>query len=176
MCADNNELLKINKSKSNSSKKKNSKKQKSVKSVNKNMTFGLKVQKADVKPKLKETELTLKYNVGTNVFKSKKVSKVTTEMSPYFYSVNNSRYKNAEEGVKPYLKFVKNITITYPVMIPARGNVKSRDSFTKSQKQKEKSRDLNSNRNLKILSSKPIEATTFIEQSVTNAQEKIAGN
>lgn len=176
MSTDNNELLKISKSKSNASKKKNPKKQKSFKNTNKNVTFGIKVQKAEVKSKPKETELTPKYNVGSNVFKSKKVPKVTTEMSPYFYSLNSSKYKNAEEGVKPYLKFVKNITITYPVMIPARDGVKSRDSFKKSQKQKEKSRDLNSNRNVKILSSKPVEATTIIEQSVTNTKEKIAGN
>lgn len=176
MSTDSNDLLRINKSKSNASKKKSPKKQKTFKNINKNVAFGIKVQKTEAKSKPKETELTPKYNVATNVFKGKKLLKVTTEMSPYFYSVNNSKYKNAEEGVKPYLKFVKNITITYPIMIPSRDNVKSRDSFKKSPKQKEKSRDLNSNRNLKIFSSKPVEATTFIDQSMTNTKGKIAGN
>lgn len=171
MSTDISELLKV-KSKSNTSKKKTSKKQKTVKNISKNATF----HKSDIKAKAKELELTIKYDDIANVVKNKKVSKVTTEMSPYFYSINNTKYKIAKESVKPYLKFVKNITITYPVMIPARENVKSRDSFKKSQKQKEKSRDLNSNRNVKILSSKPVEVTTFVKPSTKNTKENITGN
>lgn len=94
--------------------------------------------------------------------KNKKNQKIETttavptfDASPYFYAVNANKYKNSEESVKPYLKFVKNITITYPVIIPARDNVKR-----KPQKQKEKSRDVNSNRNINHFTAKPTTVMT----------------
>ncbi|KAL3289646.1 hypothetical protein HHI36_023055, partial [Cryptolaemus montrouzieri] len=94
--------------------------------------------------------------------KYKKVSRPTTELSPYFYAINNSKYKNSDDGVKQYLKFVKNITITYPILIPARDVMKPPEIMKKTQKQKEKSRDINSNRDLKGFSSKPQVTTPLI--------------
>lgn len=93
--------------------------------------------------------------------KNKKIQKtesttaVPFDGSQYYYAISTNKYKNSEESVKPYLKFVKNITITYPVIIPARDNVKR-----KPQKQKEKSRDVNSNRNLNHFTSKPTTVMT----------------
>lgn len=100
-----------------------------------------------------------------------------TEGGNYFYAVNNSKFRNAGQGVKEYLKFVKNITITYPVMIPAPDSIKSRDSFRKLQKQKEKSRDINSNSNDKLFTTKPsTSATTSVAKLTTKPWDKTTGN
>lgn len=132
-------------SKNKSNKKKNSKKQK------------VKPSKAVGRSKSKNSELTPKYN-------NKKVTDpVPSDVSPYFYAVNLNKFKTSEEGVKPYLKFVKNITITYPVIIPARDSIKFN---RKTQKQKEKSRDINSNRNLNPL---PVRTTTAVTTKGKNA-------
>lgn len=171
-------VIKVSKSKTTNLKKKNPKKQKTVKnSLQKNFTVPIKPPKLQIKSKLKDllNTTTTNYNLPIYVLKNKK-TKATTEISPYFYSVNSSKFKNTEDGVKPYLKFVKNITITYPVMIPARENMKSRDSFKTKQKQKEKSRDLNSNRNLKIFPPKSVELSTFTETSPSVVKEKVTGN
>lgn len=131
-----NDLNTKTKSKSGNNKKKNLKKQK------------IKPPKTVSRPKVKSPEITFKYNSLTKNKKLQKlIPEVTSEVSPYFYAVNSNKFKNSEESVKPYLKFVKNITITYPVIIPSRDNTKYRDPFRKSEKQKEKSRDINSNRN-----------------------------
>lgn len=170
--------FKVSKPKSTNLKKKNPKKQKTIKNnLQKNFTAPDKSPKIHLKSKLKDllNATTANYNLPVYVLKNKK-TKATTEISPYFYSVNSSRFKGTEDGVKPYLKFVKNITITYPVMIPARENVKSRDSFKTKQKQKEKSRDLNSNRNLKIFPPKSVAPSTFTETSPPIVKEKVTGN
>lgn len=87
--------------------------------------------------------------------------KPTPDILPFFYSTNNSKFRPSDENVKQYLKFVKNISITYPVMIPSPEAGKPRDGFRKLQKQKEKSRDVNSNRNNKQLNTKTPQATTI---------------
>ncbi|XP_031336072.1 furin-like protease 1 isoform X2 [Photinus pyralis] len=104
-------------------------------------------------------------NMNVQFNKKKQFSNISllTTTSPYFYSVNNTKFQSVGEGGKPYWKFIKNISITYPIMIPAREGIKSRDPFKKAQKQKEKSRDLNSNRNTKTFTSRPPEATTLID-------------
>lgn len=57
--------------------------------------------------------------------------------------------------MKQYYKFVKNITITYPILIPAKEIiVRPPEVVTKTLKQKEKSRDINSNRDLKTFTPK----------------------
>ncbi|XP_017773693.1 PREDICTED: furin-like protease 1 isoform X2 [Nicrophorus vespilloides] len=56
-------------------------------------------------------------------------------VSSFYYAVNSKLNE-----------FAKNITITYPVMIPAREFEKTRVDYRKIQKQKEISRDINSNR------------------------------
>lgn len=142
----------------------------------KSLILSTKSPKLQSKPKLKESHQMPKYNLPVYTIKSKKIPKPTTEISPYFYSLNNSKFKSTDEGVKPYLKFVKNITITYPIMIPARENIKLHDSIKKSQKQKEKSRDLNSNRNLKMFTAKPIEVTTIMKPSIAATKERTTGN
>lgn len=99
----------------------------------------------------------ISFNINNN-FKNKKLA---ATFSPYFYIVNGSNFAN-NESVKHYWKFVKNISITYPIMIPARDGAKPRDPFKRIQKQKEKSRDINPNRNVKLYTTKPTEiATTF---------------
>ncbi|XP_066152913.1 proprotein convertase subtilisin/kexin type 4-like isoform X3 [Euwallacea fornicatus] len=76
---------------------------------------------------------------------------VPSDFSPYFYAISNSKLKLSHENmVKHYLKFVKNVTITYPVMIPARDSTEKKN-FKKSQKLKEKSRDVNFSQNIKPL-------------------------
>ncbi|XP_015840650.2 furin-like protease 1, isoforms 1/1-X/2 isoform X1 [Tribolium castaneum] len=152
------ETNKVNKTKTNNIfKKKNSKKQR-----NKNLqkVTTTKPPKSQYKLKLKNTTPKISVPNVTNS-KNRKIAKTTTEFSPYFYAINTSKYKNSEDSVKQYLKFVKNITITYPVMIPSREMSKPRESFKKSQKQKEKSRDINSNRNAKVFTSKTTELTTY---------------
>lgn len=103
-----------------------------------------------------------------------KKPKIITDPSSFFY-YNYSKFKTSEESVKEYLKFIKNITITYPVMIPSREDIKARDPFRKNQKQKEKSRDLNSNRNSKAFTPKPT-TTTVLEIFTTTPKEKTTGN
>lgn len=162
------ELNKVNKTKTNNIfKKKNSKKQKN-KNFQKIITT--KPPKTQMKLKLKNTT-PKNYVPNVTNLKNRKITKTTTEFSPYFYAINNSKYKNSEESVKQYLKFVKNITITYPVMIPSRELSKPRE-FKKSQKQKEKSRDINSNRN--VFTSKTTELTTF--QTTTSSPKGKLGN
>jgi subtilisin-like proprotein convertase family protein len=172
--ANNIEPNKLNKTKSNAFKKKNSKKQKN-KNLQKSVTT-VKPPKSQYKSKIKNT--TPKYYVpnvtNINYTKNRKVTKTTTEFSPYFYAINSSKFKNSEESVKQYLKFVKNITITYPIMIPSRDFAKPRESFKKSQKQKEKSRDINSNRNAKVFTSKTTELTTY--QTTTSSPKGKLGN
>lgn len=137
-------------------KKKTSKKQKISKNSSKNVFHSVKPPKTIAR---------------TSLIKSKKTQKtnnITTPIpfggSPYFYAVSTNKYKTSEESVKPYLKFVKNITITYPVIIPARDNVKR-----KPLKQKEKSRDVNTDRNLNHFTSKPVPFRT-------TSRGKTAGN
>lgn len=150
--ANNIDTFKV-KNKSNSIyKKKNSKKQK-----NKNVIKSISTTKS---PKFKLKPKTIP-NV-TGYTKNRKVIKATTEFSPYFYAIDNTKFKTTDENVKPYLKFVKNITITYPVMIPSRELSKPRESIKKIQKQKEKSRDINSNRNAKVFTTKTSELTHFV--------------
>lgn len=157
---------KINKTKTtNSLKKKNIKKQK-------NKMLTTKPPKIPNKLKAKHTTPRYFFQNITNVsyLKNKKLTKPTTEYSPYFYAINNSKYKTSEESVRQYLKFVKNITITYPVMIPARDISKP---FKKSQKQKEKSRDINSNRNSKVFTVKPPELTTVVTTTTSQNGKKL---
>lgn len=96
--------------------------------------------------------------------------------SPYYYAINNTKFQNVGDIGKQYWKFIKNISITYPIMIPARDGTKSRDHFKKAQKQKEKSRDLNSNRNTKLYTPKPPEATTLLQTLTTNSKDMTTGN
>lgn len=158
-----NDIPKLPKSKSNSSKKKNPKKVK----ISKNMSLAAKSKISDTSVK---NNLPTVYTV-----KNKKTPKVTTELSPFFYSVNASKYRSHEESVKPFLKFVKNITIAYPIMIPAREPVKSRESYKSKQKQKEKSRDVNSNRNLKNFPTKTVDLTTIAEPTTAEVKDKATG-
>uniref|UniRef100_A0A6P7G4S6 furin n=1 Tax=Diabrotica virgifera virgifera TaxID=50390 RepID=A0A6P7G4S6_DIAVI len=95
-----------------------------------------------------------------NNLKTKKPVVTGSDVSPYFYAVsnyNNNKVRLDQNSVKQYLKYVKNITITYPVMIPARNVIKNFSTPKKSQKLKEKSRDINSNRNLKLIVPKTTE-------------------
>ncbi|XP_050314686.1 furin-like protease 1, isoforms 1/1-X/2 isoform X1 [Anthonomus grandis grandis] len=69
----------------------------------------------------------------------------TSNFSPYFYAISNTKKFDQESMVKHYLKFVKNVTITYPIMIPTREDSEKK-GFKKLQKMKEKSRDINFNR------------------------------
>ncbi|XP_072402021.1 uncharacterized protein [Diabrotica undecimpunctata] len=95
-----------------------------------------------------------------NNLKTKKPAVTGSDVSPYFYAVsnyNNNKVRLDQNSVKQYLKYVKNITITYPVMIPARNVIKNFSTPKKSQKLKEKSRDINSNRNLKLIVPKTTE-------------------
>lgn len=129
--------------------------------------------KNQTKIKNKLTTASPKYNMpvslNVNTNRNKK-PKIITDPSSFFY-YNYSKIKSSEESVKEYLKFIKNITITYPVMIPSREDIKSRDSFRKSQKQKEKSRDLNSNRNSKSFTQKPT-ATPLLRVITTTPKRK----
>lgn len=167
-----NDLNARNKSKSGNNRKKNVKKQKPTKTP-------IKPPKTVGRPKVKSPELTFKYNSLTKNKKPQKLTpEVTSEMSPYFYAINSNKFKNSEESVRPYLKFVKNITITYPVIIPSRDNTKYRDPFRKSEKQKEKSRDINSNRNrnLNPFISKPVPLRTTVAAPAVPTKGKNAGN
>lgn len=101
-------------------------------------------------------------------FKNKKLA---ATFSPYFYIVNGSNLAN-NESVNHYWKFVKNISITYPIMIPAREGTKARDPFKRVQKQKEKNRDINSNRNVKSYIPKSDEVTAVFH---TKARDKANG-
>lgn len=98
------------------------------------------------------------FPTGKNKQLSTEASTTTSDFSPYFYAVSNSKLKLSHENmVKHYLKFVKNVTITYPVMIPARES-QDKKNFKKGQKLKEKSRDINFNsQNLKIFLPKSTE-------------------
>lgn len=126
-----------------------------------------------------KTKLATKDNLNnTNLIKNKKITHPTTDVSPYFYAVSNSnpntKLKLDQDSVKQYLKFVKNITITYPVMIPSRDNIKNYNSIKKSQKMKEKSRDINSNRNVKLIVPKSTEMPTSAK--TTTLQKGQLGN
>ncbi|XP_060536835.1 furin-like protease 1, isoforms 1/1-X/2 isoform X2 [Cylas formicarius] len=127
--------------KSNGGTKKKNKKQK-----HKNLT---KTSKNFNKPKGKISSKELNNTISIKI---KKISTTTTDVSPYFYAVSNSKLK-----IDHYLKFVKNITITYPVMIPARDVAKNFNK--KGQKLKEKSRDINFNHNMKVFVPKSTEKT-----------------
>lgn len=170
-------------SRTKSNKKKPSKKPKIAKTTTKTVYHSIKPPKTIGRSKPKTPESTHRYHPLTkakkNNSKAESITTTTTttattvasfDGSPYFYAINTNKYKNSEESVKPYLKFVKNITITYPVIIPARDNVKYRESVRKPQKQKEKSRDLNSNRNLNQFTSKPLPT------SAITARGKTTGN
>lgn len=171
-------------SKAKSSKKKQNKKQKNIKNLIKatqspSQILSSKLLKNQTKIRNKvATTTTPKYfipvSLNTNVNRNKK-PKIILDPSSFFY-YNYSKFRPSEDSVKEYFKYVKNITITYPVMIPSRDDVKSRDSFRKSQKQKEKSRDLNSNRNNnKAFTQKPT-TTTLLEIFTTTPKEKTTGN
>lgn len=167
------------------SKKKQNKKQKNSKSASKIAlvpsipTFvSAKLLKNQTKIKNKNFTTTPKYyipvSINTNMNKNKKPKPITDPSSFFYY--NYSKFRTSEESVKEYLKFIKNITITYPVMIPAREDVKSRDSFRKNQKQKEKSRDLNSNRNSKPFTQKTPTSTTILDLFTTTPKDRTTGN
>lgn len=171
-------------SKTKTSKKKQNKKQKNIKNIFKttqgpsSQIIPSKLLKNQTKIKNKVTTTTPKYynipvSINTNTNRNKK-PKIITDPSSFFY-YNYSKVKSSEESVKEYLKFVKNITITYPVMIPSREDIKSRESFRKNQKQKEKSRDLNSNRNSKSFTQKPT-TTTLLRIITTTPKERTTGN
>lgn len=155
----------------NNSKKRNKNKSKKLKNKNaqKLYLFTTKVPKLynnnnKIKPKI---------NVKEQSISSKKVT--TTERSPYFYSVSNTNLKfDHDSVVKQYLKFVKNITITYPIMIPARDLMKTYNFNKKAQKLKEKSRDINSNRNIKVFIPTPIVETILPTQKTTAITKEIA--
>lgn len=89
---------------------------------------------------------------------SSTTSSTTSDFSPYFYAIPDNKVNmDREQLVKHYLKFVKNVTITYPIMIPARDS-SDKKSYKKSQKLKEKSRDIQSsdfNPNMKPFFPKP---------------------
>lgn len=160
--ANNIETFKVKNKSSSIYKKKNSKKQK-----NRNVYKALSTTKSPkfrIKPKTISSKNI--FNV-TSYTKNRKIIKATTEFSPYFYAIDNTKFKTSDESVKQYLKFVKNITITYPVMIPSRELSKPRESIKKIQKQKEKSRDINSNRNTKVFTTKTSELTHFIVTTST---------
>ncbi|KAF5294709.1 hypothetical protein FQA39_LY00193 [Lamprigera yunnana] len=157
--------------------KKPLKKQKNFKTFQKTTIPTSKVIKTQTKLKNKNYTVTPKdfvtFNSNSQLNKKKKISNSTfTTISPYFYSINNTKFQNGDSG-KQYWKFFKNISITYPIMIPAREGIKSRDPFKKAQKQKEKSRDLNSNRNTKTFTSRPPEATTFLDVLTSNPKDKL---
>ncbi|KAF7267577.1 hypothetical protein GWI33_019215 [Rhynchophorus ferrugineus] len=111
----------------------------------------------------KESILNTLNNTISNGVRNKKppvpfTSTTTTDFSPYFYAVSNSKIKlDHDSMVKHYLKFVKNVTITYPVMIPSRDVVFDKKNYKKSQKLKEKSRDINFNHNMKAFLQKTTE-------------------
>lgn len=118
--------------------------------------------KIQIKAKHKSSAKPVNSNItNPDMFKYKKVQ-TTTELSPYFYAISNSnpKAKLDQESVRQYLKFVKNITITYPIIIPSRDSIKTFTTLKKSQKLKEKSRDINSNRNIKLVVPKTTEAST----------------
>ncbi|XP_065165664.1 furin-like protease 1, isoforms 1/1-X/2 isoform X2 [Atheta coriaria] len=95
-----------------------------------------KKQKPKAKPKLKATAKPS----SDPAIKSKK-----PDFLPFYYAVNASKFS----------KYAKNYSITYPIMIPERefekftsgGSGGDEQHRKKMLKQKEKSRDLNSNRN-----------------------------
>lgn len=110
----------------------------------------------------KESILNTLNNTISNGVRNKKLpvsfTTTTTDFSPYFYAVSNSKIKlDHDSMVKHYLKFVKNVTITYPVMIPSRDVVFDKKNYKKSQKLKEKSRDINFNHNMKAFLQKTTE-------------------
>lgn len=168
-----NEPVKPNKNKPNRGFKKNKSKQKLLQKLKnqRQQIFSTKPPKvlSKAKPKLgsaKEKD-SLPTNVQNSTFPtgtsknkqlSTEASTTTSDFSPYFYAVSNSKLKLSHENmVKHYLKFVKNVTITYPVMIPARES-QDKKNFKKGQKLKEKSRDINFNsQNLKIFLPKSTE-------------------
>lgn len=175
------DVLKQNKVKLYTNKKKNNKnKQRNEKHSTKSPSLSSKA-KAPNKSKNKNFLSTPKYFTPNNLYppahNSKKKFPKPTEGVNFFYAVNNSKFRNGH-GVKEYLKFVKNITITYPVMIPALDNIKSRDSFRKIQKQKEKSRDINSNSNHKLFTTKssPLATTHVAKFFTAKPRNKTTGN
>ncbi|KAK9890395.1 hypothetical protein WA026_010488 [Henosepilachna vigintioctopunctata] len=152
-------------------KKKNNKKLKNK--INGKSVSTTKPSKISYRNKSKSTTTKMFSTLPT--IKFKKVSKPTTELSPYFYSINNSKFRNSDADVKQYFKFVKNITITYPILIPSPDVVKPPELIKKPQKQKEKSRDINSNRNLKVPPSKP-QVTTSSHSSTTTTPKITTAN
>ncbi|CAH1965222.1 unnamed protein product [Acanthoscelides obtectus] len=108
---------------------------------------------------------------SSNKNKTPLISTTTTDVSPYFYAVSNSnpiqKIKLDQDSVRQYLKFVKNITITYPIMIPSRDAVKTYNTFKNNQKLKEKSRDINTSRNVKVT----LQKTTEVPTVKTTAQK-----
>lgn len=151
-----NSIEKLSKSRASGKKGKN-KKQKLVKTAQ---------PKNQTKPKLKPYSTTTnpKNIISFNINNSFKNKKLAATFSPYFYLANGSNFAS-NESVKHYWKFVKNISITYPIMIPARDGGKARDPFKRIQKQKEKSRDINSNRNVKLYTPKPTEVATTLQSN-----------
>lgn len=167
------------------SKKKNIKKQKNNKNIAKTITSAPptplpKLLKNSSKYKFKSNNTASKdlLVLSSNVqyAKKKKIFNSSVTMSPYFYAFNNTKFQNLGENGKQYSKFGKNFSITYPIMVPARDGTKARDPFKKAQKQKEKSRDLNSNRNIKVFTPRPSEATTLLEALTSNIKDKSTGN
>ncbi|XP_049818358.1 furin-like protease 1, isoforms 1/1-X/2 isoform X2 [Aethina tumida] len=130
-----------NKSKNSMSKKKNKK----LKS--KNVLTVSKIVKKIKKPKTKNIfkEVSTSFSVNTKNKKDAQTS--TTDISPYFYATSNNKHIIDQDSVVKYFKNVKNYTITYPVMTPHRDVIKTYNTYKKNQKMKEKSRDINLNRN-----------------------------
>lgn len=145
-------------------------KRKNKKHKNKNLKNSI----ATTRPPSFENKVQAKPATVNTTLRIKKPLVSNSDVSPYFYAVsnyNNNKIRLDQNNVKQYLKFVKNITITYPVMIPARNFIKNNNQ-KKSQKLKEKSRDINSNRNLKLVPNATTTAETVLTTKPTLATHK----
>lgn len=168
---DENSYSKQNKVEIASSKKKQNKKQKSRNPMK--ATVPSKSIKNKIKQKSKPTSI---YSMPINLYSQvKKKPMQPIEGSSFHYTIDNTKFRTVGENVKEYLKFVKNITITYPIMIPSVENVKSRDPLRKMQKQKEKSRDLNSKPSNKLITARPPLTKTTTYVFTTKHPEKTTG-
>lgn len=122
-------------------------KKKNKKLKSKNVLTVSKIVKKIKKTKTKNIfkELSTSFSVNTKNKKDAQTS--TTDISPYFYATSNNKHIIDQDSVVKYFKNVKNYTITYPVMTPHRDVIKTYNTYKKNQKMKEKSRDINLNRN-----------------------------
>ncbi|XP_056646540.1 furin-like protease 1, isoforms 1/1-X/2 isoform X2 [Diorhabda sublineata] len=153
-------------------------KRKNKKHKNKNLKKSYLTTKPSVNVKSVVKVTTSANSTLQNNNKNKKTSVTSADVSPYFYAAsnyNNNKVRLNQNSVKQYLKFVKNITITYPVMIPARNVIKNYNNPKKTQKLKEKSRDINSNHNLKLVVAKTTEIPATTKTSLTTRKDS-SGN